>query len=163
MAKTKTNVMVGVATLSFKWPIGGSYVEVGYTVDGVDMEYSADTADVEVEEETFPIQRVITKEGIVIKCNMAESSLVNIDKAMAGSKLFGNTLSVGDGQIKEMSIRIVGKNPAGFNRTLEVPLATATGSVGMSYRKGTKTVVPVSFAALKSSSAPAYSIVDSTS
>ncbi len=149
MAKTIANVLVGVATLEFKYPIGGAYLEVGYTEDGVNLEYTADGADVEVEEETFPIDRVITKETLAVACNMAESSLANMNQAIAGAVLAGNVLTIGGGSNKQMSIRIVGKNPAGFNRTVEIPLATAVGAVGMSYKKGTKTVVPVTFQALK--------------
>ncbi|MBT9164024.1 MAG: hypothetical protein DDT23_00013 [candidate division WS2 bacterium] len=156
-----TNVLVGVATLSFRHPVGGTWVGVGYTEDGVTFEYSADTADIETEEETFPIARVITKETLTVTCNMAESSLNNIDKAIAGSVLAGNTITIGGGRIKEMSIRIVGRNPAGFARTIEIPLATATGTVGMAYRKGAKTVVPVSFQALRGVG-PVCTITDST-
>ena len=162
MAKTTSNVLVGVAILYFKYPVGGSYVEVGYTKDGVTLEYNADTADIDVEEATFPIKRVITKEKLSVKCNMAESSLINMDKAIAGSVLAASTITIGGGLIKEMSIQIVGTNPAGFARTITIPLATAVGSVGMPFKKGEETVVPVEFQALKGAS-DVCTIVDSTS
>lgn len=149
MANVIANVLVGVAKLEFKYPVGGAYVEAGYTEDGVTMEYSADTSDVDVEEETFPIGRVITKETLSITCNMAEASLVNLDKAYAGSVLAGATITIGDGAIKEMSIKLTGTNPAGADRTIEIALATATGSVSTPYKKGEKSVVPVTFQALK--------------
>ncbi len=162
MAKTIANVLVGVATLSITSPVGGSAVEVGYTEDGVTFEYSADMADVDVEEETFSIDRVITKETLSIVCNMAESSLYNIDKAIAGSVFTTNTLTIGGGVNKQMTITLVGTNPAGFDRTITIPLATAIGVVGMPYKKGEKTVVPVTFQALKGSGDVA-TIVDSVS
>lgn len=162
MAQTAANVLVGVATLSFKYPVGGTYVEVGYTKDGVDLEYTADEADIEVAEETFPIARVITKESLSVKCNMSESSLANMDKAIAGSVLSGSVITIGGGANKEMSIKIVGTNPAGYARTIEIPLATAVGSVGMGYKKGEETVVPVTFQALKGSG-DVCTITDSTS
>lgn len=166
MAKTIQNVLTGVATLSFKYPIGGAYAEVGYTEDGVSLEYTADTVDIGVEEETFPIDRVINKEDLAVTCNMAESSLANIDKAMAGSVLAASTITIGPttniGAIKDMSIKIVGTNPAGFARTIEIPLANAVGAVGMAYKKGAKTVVPVTFKALKGAAA-VCTIIDSTS
>ncbi len=34
MAKNVANVLVGVALIEVKYPIGGSYVELGYTEDG---------------------------------------------------------------------------------------------------------------------------------
>ncbi|MCK4723771.1 MAG: hypothetical protein KAT75_10720, partial [Dehalococcoidia bacterium] len=134
------------------------FAEVGYTEDGVTIEYTADEADIEVEEETFPIDRVITKETAAVTCNMAESSLYNIDKAMAGSVLLGSKLTLGAGVNKTMNLKIAGTNPAGFNREILIPLATATGAVGMAYKKGEKTVVPVTFQALKGDE-PAVTIV----
>lgn len=139
--------------------LSSPFTEVGYTEDGVNLEYTADTADIEVEEETFPIDRVITKETVAITCNMAESSLFNIDKAMAGAVLVGSILTLGDGVNKTMNLRIQGTNPAGFTREIFVPLATATGAVGMGYKKGEKTIVPVTFQALKGDS-QALTIVD---
>ena len=90
---------------------------------------------------------------------MAESSLYNIDKAMAGSVLSGSIISLGGGVNKTMNLKIEGITPAGFHRAIQVPLATATGAVGMAYKKGPKTVVPVTFQALKGVS-PACTIVD---
>ena len=145
------NVLVGVATLSIKYPVGGTYVDVGYTEDGVSMEYSVNESDIEVEEATVPVDRVITSEDVKFTCNMAESSLANMDKAIAGSVLAGSVITIGGGTNKKMSVKIVGRNPAGFARTIEIPLATATGTVGMSYKKGSKTVVPVTFSALYNS------------
>ncbi len=149
MAKTISNVLVGVATLYFKYPVGGAYVEVGYTEDGVNFEYTADENDIMVEEETFPIGRYLSKETIAVTCNLAESSLTNIDKAIAGSVLAGSTITIGGKVNKQMSIQIIGTNPAGFARTITIALATATGTVGMPYKKAEKTVVPVTFQALK--------------
>ncbi len=134
--------------------------DIGYTEDGVTLEYTADEADIDVEEETVSIGRVITKETVAITCNMAESSLYNIDKAMAGSVLVGSLLTVGAGGNKTMNLIITGTNPAGLIRQILIPLATSTGAVAMSYRKGEKTVVPVTFQALKSANEPALTIVD---
>jgi hypothetical protein len=139
--------------------LSGPYIDVGYTEDGITFNYNVDTADIPVEEETFPIGRRITKETLEIVCNMAESSLYNIDKAMAGSVLSGNILTLGGGVLKEMSIKLTGTNPAGFIRSYEFPRVTATGSVGMSYRKDEKTIVPVTFQALKPSDGGPVGIV----
>jgi len=124
------------------------------------MEYTADTADIEVEEETFPINRVITKETVAFTCNMAESSLANIGNAMAGAAVSANILSFGAGVNKTMNLRLVGKNPAGLIREVLLPKVTATGVVGMSYKKGEKTIVPVTFQALKPADGFACTIVD---
>ena len=140
--------------------LGAPFTEVGYTEDGVTMEYTAETADIMVLEETFPIDSVITKENTKVTCNMAESSLFNIDKAMAGSLLSGNILKLGGGVNKKITLQIRGLNPAGFVRAILIPSCVATGAVGMSYKKGEKTIVPITFQALKTSNAAAVTIVD---
>jgi len=163
MAKTISNVLVGVAMVEVKYPIGGAYVELGYSEDGCKVEYSVEEADIEVEEETMALQSVITKESINITFNCAESSLFNIDKAIAGSKFAGSVITIGDGKIKEMSVKLTGKNPAGFNRTIECPLCVASGTVSTSYRKGEKSVVPCTFKVLRAQGADPFKITDSTS
>jgi len=148
------------ATVPIALVLGAPFTEVGYTEDGVIMTYTADEADIEVEEETFAIDRVLTKETAEVTCNMAESSLFNMDKAMAGSLLSGTILKLGAGTNKKITLQIRGTNPAGFIRAILIPSCTAMGSVGMPYKKGEKTVVPVTFQALKTTGHPAVTIVD---
>ncbi len=140
--------------------LSSMFTEVGYTEDGVTVTYTADEADIEVEEETFPIDRVITKETAEVTCNMAESSLFNLDKAMAGGLLSGSILKLGGGVNKKLTIQIRATNPASLIRAIQMPSCTATGAVGMPYKKGEKTVVPVTFQALKTTGHPAVTIVD---
>lgn len=126
------------------------YTELGYTEDGVTMEYNADVADIDVEEETFPVDRVITKERVSIKANLAEASLYNMDVAMAGAVLSGNQITLGGSVMKKLAVRITGTAPSGFVRTIFLPKVTAVGTVGIPFKKGEKSVVPVEFQALKS-------------
>ena len=134
--------------------------EVGYTEDGVTMTYTAEETDIDVDEETFSIDRALVKETVEVTCNMAEASLYNMDVAMAGSLLSGSILKLGAGTNKKMELILTGTNPAGFNRQITIPSCTATGSVGSSYQKGEKTIVPVTFSALKTTGNPAVTIVD---
>ena len=124
------------------------------------MEYAAEESDIMVHEETFPIDSVITKETITVTCNMAEASLANINNAMAGAVLSGSKLTLGDGVNKTMNLKIEGANPDGFLRAIHIPKAVASGTVGMSYKKGEKTIVPVSFKALKTTDSDVCTIVD---
>ena len=139
--------------------LSSPYVEVGYTEDGVTLTYTADTADIEVEEETFAIDRVITKETAEISCTMAESTLANLANAMAGAVLSGNILTLGGGVNKTMNLRIQGVNGSGYITEIIIPKATALGAVGTSWKKGEKTMVPVTFQALKPANEPAVTIV----
>ena len=153
MANTIGNVLVGVAELFIGVAGVAAATAVGYTEDGVTLEYSADVADIETEEETFPINRVITKETITVVCNCAESSIANIGYAIAGADGHASPVVIGDtatgGVLQKCSLKIVGKTPAGTARTIAILYAHPTGSVGMSYKKGEKTIVPMSFVAYK--------------
>jgi len=140
--------------------LSSPFVDLGYTEDGVTLTYNADESDIEVEEETVAIDRVITKESIEITCNMAEGPLANMGFAMAGSVVSGSILTVGSGVNKTMNLRLEGLNPAGYLRQMFFPKATATGSVGMPFKKGEKTVIPVTFQALKPAGEPAFTVVD---
>ena len=153
MANTKSRVLVGVADIEIRYPVGGAWVDAGYTVDGVIWEGATETFDVRVEEETMPIERVVTGETVAIIVNMAEGSLFNIDKAIPGSVLAAATISIGDGVIKEMSIRVTGTTPTGGTRTITLPLCTAVGTVSTPYTKGGIQVVPARFEALKGAGA----------
>ena len=139
--------------------LSSPFTEVGYTEDGVTMEYAAEQADIVVHEETFPIGSALTAESLSVTCNMAEASLANLNNAMAGAVLSGSKITLGAGVNKTMNLKIEGMNPAGFLRAIHIPLAVAGGTVGMSYKKGEKTIVPVTFKALKGDE-PACTIVD---
>ena len=140
--------------------LGSPYTEVGYTEDGVTMEYAAEQTDIMVHEETFAIDSAITKESITITCNMAEASLANMNNAMAGAVLSGSVITIGDGVNKTMNLKVEGTNSAGFLRAIYIPKAVASGTVGMSYKKGEKTIIPVSFKALKAQDTEVCTIVD---
>ncbi len=140
--------------------LSSPYTEIGYTEDGVTLEYSPEESDIEVEEETVPIDRVLTKETIAVICNMAESSLANITKAMAGAVLSGNILTIGAGVNKTVNLKIAGVTPSGLIREILMPKATANAAVGMAYTKDAKTMVPVTFQALKPQGSDALQIID---
>ena len=143
------NVLVGVALLYYHTTpgtaVGSVVTEIGYTEDGVNIEYNPTIEDIDVEEETFPVKRVITKEECSITCNMAESSIANLEQAMAGALRVGGVITLGGGTIQEIAMKIVGIAPSGAVRTIYAGYVNPVGVVGMSYRLGEKTIVPVTF------------------
>lgn len=152
MATVVANVLVGTGTLYYHTTAGTASASVttefGYTEDGVTLEYSADVADIEVEEETFPIKRVITKETCTINCNLAENLLANLENAMSGALTGGaGIVDLGAGTQRTMALRFVGTTVGGASRTIYIPYANPIGTVGMSYKKGEATLIPVSFSA----------------
>lgn len=160
MGKVISEVLVGEGTLSIGYPVGGAYVDVGYTEDGVVMETTAETLDIRVMELTFPLKRVITGETAKFTCNLAQASLDNLNKAIPGGVLAASVLSVGGGVIKEMKAQFVGTNPAGFARTIVMALCTATAGPTISFKKD-KAVVPIVLEALDNGSDEPWVMTDS--
>jgi len=119
----------------------------------VTIEYTADQTDIEVEEETFPIKRVITKETCTITANLAENLLANLENALAGALTGGaGVVDLGGGAQRTMALRFAGTGPGGTTRTIYIPYANPIGTVGMAYKKGEETIIPVSFAAYQGTS-----------
>ncbi|MCJ7829311.1 MAG: hypothetical protein MUP81_06195 [Dehalococcoidia bacterium] len=125
------------------------YTELGYTKDGVTMDYTSEDNEIYVEEETWPIKAPLAKQGMRIKANLAESSLFNLDKAMAGASLSGNIITF-PGIQKEMALRVIVENPANYKTAYYFPLVVATGTVSMPFKKAEETTLPVEFKVLKS-------------
>ena len=152
MANVVANVLTGVAKLYYHTTAGTASASVttefGYTKDGVTIEYSADITDIEVEEETFPIDRVITKENLTITCNLSENLLANLENALPGALTGGaGVIDLGGGAMRNMALRIYGTTVGGTHRTIYIPYANPVGTVGMAYKKGEETIIPVSFKA----------------
>ena len=152
MATVVANVLVGTGTLYYHTTAGtvsaSVTTEFGYTEDGVTIEYMADIADIEVEEETFAIKRVITKEEVTVNCNLAENLLANLENVMAGALTGGaGVVDLGGGAQRTMALRFYGVSPGGLHRTIYIPYANPIGAVGMAYKKGEKTLIPAQFKA----------------
>lgn len=140
--------------------LSSPYTDAGYTEDGVTFNYTPTVTDIKVHEETYPVAAALSEESTEIVCNMAEASLANINNAIAGAVLSGSILTIGAGVLKVMSIKLTGITPGGFIRSYEFPKVVAVGSVGMSFKKDDKTVVPVTFRALKPAVGPVGTFVD---
>jgi len=154
MAPVVANVLVGVGTLFYHTTAGTAsaavITEFGYTEDGVTMEYAPTVQDVEVEESTFPVKRVLTKEDVTITANLAEDLLANVENVLAGALTGGaGIVDLGGGAMRTMALRFYGNAPGGLHRTVYVPYANPVGAVGMPYKKGTKTMVPCQFKAFR--------------
>lgn len=152
MATVVANVLVGTGTLYYHTTagtaVGSVTTEFGYTQDGVTIEYSADIADIEVEEESFPIKRVITKEEVTITCNLSENLLANLENVLAGALTGGaGIVDLGGGAMRTMALKFQGTTVGGATRTIYIPYANPVGTVGMSYKKGEETIYPVAFKA----------------
>jgi hypothetical protein len=147
---TKANVLVGDATVTVTTisghPVGP--VTIGYTVDGVTLTVRTSFANIKVEEVAGTIIRRITDQEVDVTINIAEGTLDNLAMAIPGSSLAGAVITIGGDALSEFSMVLVGTDPAGAARTIALHHVNATGEVGIPFKKGEISVVPVTFSCL---------------
>ena len=145
---TTTNVLVGAAGIE----IDGN--PIGYTVDGANLTVSSDFADIKVEENVGTIIRKLTDQQVRVTFSMAEGTLANLAEAIPGSVLAGTVLDIGGGTLQEVVIELTGEKPGGGARVITLDKCNPTGEVGIPYKKGEISVVPVTFSALVADPVP---------
>jgi len=166
---TTANVLVGVAavTITTKALKSGGLKEMTvptdsiatfFTVDGVTMSVRSTMANIKVEEVVGTIIRRLTDQEVDITFTFAEGTLKNMVAAIPGSaiNLAGTVVTIGGGYagsslLQEFTLSVVGLDPAGGTRTIAIPSVNPTGEVGIPYKKGEISVLPVTFSALASS------------
>lgn len=149
---TKANVLIG--TVEVTVGVGIEAQVIGYTVDGVVMTVRSEFADLKVEDIEGTIIRALTHQEIEVTLNMAEGELQNMANAIPGSKLNGpgTILTLGGGELQEHRLTLLGKTTTGYDRLIVLDAVNPTGEVGMPFKKGEITVIPVAFKALVSDS-----------
>jgi stage V sporulation protein SpoVS len=147
------------------WP--AAWVQTGYTDQGIDLSYEPTFKDITVDEELGPIKMKLTAEKAFFSCVMAEATLENINKAIAGSGLVINTattthtktLGVGSAATDiEMMVGFEGLAPSSaLDRVIICTRAKATAKIAMKMQRTDKTVVALEFMCLADSTLPAGS------
>lgn len=172
---TAANVLVGPARLLVApsgstlptWVAGvltwdPTWLEVGYTDKGTDLAYTPTVTDIDVDEETAPVKKILTKEKAIISCSMAEATLKNISRAISAS-IFTATpagvgtpgleeVDVGTGTLQECMVGLEGISPKGFERYIVGYRALAQSAVKMAFQRTTKTSIPLELDLLADSS-----------
>ena len=105
---------------------GSPFVASGYTDKGITFDYTPTFKDIEVDEEMSPVQKLLTKEKLVISLEMAETTLANLNYAISGSTLAGTTLSVG-------SAVITNEFALGFQGPCPPQTGAAVGTIGQRF------------------------------
>ena len=156
---TKANVLVGDVTVTIDGALltSGGLEEAGllpitgfYTMDGVTMTISSSFADIKVEENVGTIIRRLTDQEVKVTINIAEGALANLVASIAGSKInvAGTIVTIGSGGLQEFSLVLVGLDPDATPRTITLTKVNPVGEVGIPYKKGEVSIVPVTFACI---------------
>lgn len=152
-------VLVGDVTVTIDGALGksGGLKEIGllpltgfYTMDGVTLTVRSEFANIKVEENVGTIIRRLTDQDVQVSLNMAEGALANFVAAVPGSfiNLAGTGVEIGGGDLQEFELTLVGVSPSGGARTIHLTKVNPIGEVGVPYKKGEASIVPVTFACL---------------
>lgn len=148
-----------LASLPVTWT---GFTSPGYTDDGVEFVYTPTFKDITVDEEMAPVQKILVGEKLEINVKMAESTLINLQKAIAGSSLVQgasvSTLYLGSpNSTTEWVLGFQGPAPgleanAGtLGRVIIVYRVKATAAVTFKYQRKDKIIYNVKFEALADS------------
>jgi hypothetical protein len=135
-----------------------AFTAVGYTDDGVEIDYSASDTEIRVDEESFPVDVLIDKESASVSIKMAETDMGNLYFAMAGATFTGGDTIVFGGLERPNIFRIGFSGPSpDTNKTRELILfrAYAKSALKMHYKRNAKVMYQVQFMALADSTQPA--------
>lgn len=141
-----------LTSLPITWPAG--FVASGYTDDGIDFAYTPTFKDILVDEELGPVQTILTAEKLEISLKMAETTLLNLQKAIAGSSMtLTSTLSTlylgSPNTTQEWILGFQGPAPGtGATRAIIVYRVKAKAAVQFKYQRKDKIVYAVKFEAL---------------
>lgn len=72
-------------TIDFGEAWGGNWVNMGYTLTPISLNYSQDLFELEVEQLTNPVKRLRTKENAVIETTLAEMTGANLNLPLDGT------------------------------------------------------------------------------
>ena len=136
----------------------GNWVEVGFTEEGVDIEYTPEFFDAVVDQELSPVKKVLTAEAVIVRTRLSEADLDRLSKAIAGAAFSAiaqgsgqsaqDVVKIGGGTAVVKALAFEGTSPEGGFRVIFVHRAVSAEAVTQSYKKGEKTIFAVAFTAL---------------
>jgi hypothetical protein len=163
MATNRANVLTG-PVLIYTGTAGQVAADfIGYS-NGASFSPSESENDIRSDNSTFPIKSISTEQELEITFTMMEVTLANLIKVTHGGSLSGGTASFGNSTNLEISLRLVGTDSAGGDRTIDVPYCRPTGGWEMSFMLGEAQEVEVTFKGLQpDDDAAVFTISDSVS
>ncbi len=137
-----------------------AFTAVGYTEDGVEIDYTATDTEIRVDEESFPVDVLIDKESASISVKMAETDMQKLYFALTGATFNGTDTITFGGLPKPNIFRAAFSGPAPTtNKTRELVLfrVYAKSALKMHYQRSKKVFYQVQFMALADSTQPVNS------
>jgi hypothetical protein len=155
---TKTNIVVSGINIA----VYIDSADLGFTQDGVAIAHKTDYIDIEADQSINILGKKKIKETCQIKVNVEEATLANIKIAMGEENSISDDgswkrLSFGGGvNVTEHLLRFEGLAPGTDKvRKFHVYKAVSIDIGETSYKKGDKTLIPITFEAIADTTKPA--------
>ncbi len=156
---TAANVLVGIANM-FTAPVNTSaptvtpatgivtpltpWVAVGFSTDGVAFSVDNKTVDINVEEQTTPIDILIESADVGIEITLSEDTIASMVIAYGGAtstvtaasgSVAGTTLLNLSDSLTPIAVCFIGVNSFGLSRLVYIPSVVSAAKVSTKYRR----------------------------
>jgi hypothetical protein len=131
----------------------------GFTLDGVEWDYTPTFKDLMVDEKLAPVKKKITAHKLVVSAKLAEPTLKNVAYALAGATFNGtDTLTIGSPEeAPEFRLGWMGPAPGGGTRSALVFTVISIAASKAHYQRKDMASYNVQFEALSDSTQPSIS------
>lgn len=166
---TATNVVVGVGELylaaygataptipadadsAITMPAG--WTNLGYTQDGVKVEYSPKVTQIFVDQTPSAVHSILTGEDLKVTTNLAELTIENLAKVISASTYTSTSatkksIGIGGGALLDYALCFIGPGPDGGKSVLLVHKCRSIGAAGPKFSKEAAAQLPVEITAL---------------
>lgn len=164
MASTQ-NIEIGPAKLTYD--TGANAVDLGHTLEGVEVEYEPDYADLKVDYYgDTPVNKSLVGESLRVVCQLAEPTVANLNRAIGASTAEssgGSVKKVGIGRkagflagdnAKQLRVHPLNRADSDQAKDWVIYKAIVTEEVTMGYSYEDQRVLEVTFEALIDESKP---------
>lgn len=145
---------------------GGNWEDMGYTTAPISLSRSIEEFELEVEQVTNPVKRIITKEDVMIETTLAEQTASNLSKVLNGTastvaagasqRGYEQVVSGGDSALNQYAVGFEGiyqdLNNAKFPVRVFLYIVTMSLNGQLQFSKRAAAGVPVQFKALADTS-----------
>jgi len=148
---------VAIPTLTGSAADFNAFDSPGYTLDGVEVDYSATDKLITVDEESFPVDVLIDKETSAFNVKLAQTTMQNLYYSMTGATLTGGNQVTFGGKVRPDKFRVafMGPSPAaGAVRQILFFRTYAKSALKLTYKRSGELVYQCQFMALADSTQP---------
>lgn len=159
-APTSANVLTGICDILVGTAGSTANTLLGFTQDGVELAQDTTYERIMMDQGKRPVKILATEHSEKVRLNLGEATMANLARSFHGVSTSTNTVIIGSAADSEVSLMIIGLDPAGTYRVWTIPYCQSVGNVVYRYSKGGAQVLAVEFEVLGKSGSNPITITD---